>query len=232
MTAFLASVRDAAEALIALDGGAEIIDAKEPRDGALGAVPLAGLTEIVTAVDGRRLVSTTVGDLPMQPRIIANAVAERARAGADYIKFGVFEAEAAYACAEAAVRAAGAARIVAVLFADLPDVMALANSAALRQFAEAGAHGVMLDTADKSRGGLLAHAPVSRLAAIVADAHAAGLKCGLAGALAINDIEEMTPLQPDFLGFRGALCAQGRNGAIDAGLVKSAAGLIKTNKGG
>ena len=34
--------------------------------------------------------------------------------------------------------------------------------------------------------------------------------CGLAGALRVEDIETLSPLQPDYLGFRSALCQQHR----------------------
>ncbi|MBS1202677.1 MAG: hypothetical protein H6R22_1186, partial [Chromatiaceae bacterium] len=91
--------------------------------------------------------------------------------------------------------------VVAVLFADLsPPLEDLAG------FAGAGFAGVMLDTADKSRGGLTAHASLGDLRAFVDQARALGLLCGLAGALRIDDIPALLGLAPDYLGFRGALC--------------------------
>ena len=41
MTALLASVRSVAEAELALAGGADVIDLKDPSQGALGALPLS-----------------------------------------------------------------------------------------------------------------------------------------------------------------------------------------------
>ncbi|MBK5187486.1 MAG: hypothetical protein JJD97_04525, partial [Gemmatimonadaceae bacterium] len=58
----LVSVRNAEEARTALAGGAEIIDAKEPSLGALGAVELGVLREIVQAVGRMRPVSAALGD--------------------------------------------------------------------------------------------------------------------------------------------------------------------------
>ena len=52
--AFLASVTNAAEAETALAGGADIIDCKDPSSGALGALDLAAVREIVTRIDGCR----------------------------------------------------------------------------------------------------------------------------------------------------------------------------------
>ena len=48
----LVSVRSAEDAMAALDGGADIIDTKEPRAGALGAVSMDALHDIHAAVAG------------------------------------------------------------------------------------------------------------------------------------------------------------------------------------
>ena len=50
----LVSVRSEEEARAALAGGADIIDAKEPSRGALGAVEIGVLREIVSVVNGLR----------------------------------------------------------------------------------------------------------------------------------------------------------------------------------
>ncbi len=64
MTAMLASVRTLDEALLALAGGADIIDLKDPARGALGALDQATARNIVAAIGGRAPVSATIGDLP------------------------------------------------------------------------------------------------------------------------------------------------------------------------
>src|SRR5260370_38116743 len=58
----LVSVASATEALAALAGGADVIDAKDPLAGALGAVPIAVLTEIHAAVGGAHPVNAAIGD--------------------------------------------------------------------------------------------------------------------------------------------------------------------------
>ena len=50
----LVSVTSAAEASAALAGGADVIDAKDPRRGALGAVSPQTLRAILAAVDDAR----------------------------------------------------------------------------------------------------------------------------------------------------------------------------------
>ena len=85
---FLASVRSASEAGVALAGGADIIDAKEPAQGALGAVPLAGLAAILRETAGRRPVSATIGDCALADA--PDRVAEIAAMHVDYVKIGIF----------------------------------------------------------------------------------------------------------------------------------------------
>src|SRR5262245_29278297 len=65
-TLFLASVRDAAEAELAIGAGADIVDLKDPEGGALGALPPATIEACVRAIGGRVPVSATIGDLPLE----------------------------------------------------------------------------------------------------------------------------------------------------------------------
>ena len=121
-------------------------------------------------------------------------------------------------------------RLVAVLMADQgPD---LALPAVLK---EAGFFGVMLDTADKKAGSLRNHLGELQLAEFVRTARRHGLFCGLAGSLGLEDIAVLAAMRPDYLGFRGALCAGDRAGALDFGrgqgvrrAIDTAAGAART----
>ena len=53
-----------------------------------------------------------------------------------------------------------------------------------------------------------------------------GLMVGLAGGLEEPDVPRLLPLSPDLIGFRGALCAGARSGAIDAARVRAIRRLI------
>src|SRR5262245_30082306 len=63
MTGLLVSVRNAEEAEIALEGGADVIDVKEPKRGALGAADSEVWREILQVVAGRAIVSAEMGEL-------------------------------------------------------------------------------------------------------------------------------------------------------------------------
>jgi len=210
MTLFLASVRDEADAEMALLARADIIDLKEPSRGALGAIDRAKAKSIISAIAGRATVSTTIGDLPMVAETIREAVLDRAACGVDYVKFGLFPDGDPRGCLEELRPLAHRVSLIVVLFADrLPDFDAVAAAA------DMGAAGIMLDTAGKSSGSLLDHLDVAGVAYFVTSAKAQGLAVGLAGSLTAAEVPKLLALVPDLLGFRGALCHASRSSSLN-----------------
>lgn len=213
----LASVTSPQEARLALSAGASVIDCKDPSMGALGALPAATIEAIVEATGGRVLVSATTGDLPSDPAAMVKAAACIAATGVDIVKVGFF-GDTGPSAAIAALGAAdlGKARLVAVLMADRrPDFAIIA------ELARAGFAGAMLDTASKSAGSLPDILDAAMLAAFIDEAHAHGLAAGLAGSLRLQHVAALVALQPDIIGFRGALCDGGRTNALVAGRVRA-----------
>lgn len=211
-TLFLASVANADEARTVLAAGADIIDIKDPGRGALGAVPPCITEDIVKLVDGRVMTSATIGDLPMQVPCLSHALDAVKNTGVDIIKIGVFADTVCADVLQLIERYAGEGnRIVLVFFADLNPQ--LENLCAL---ADTGVYGVMLDTSDKTRGSLRTILDDMALNHFIREARSRGLLSGLAGSLKPGDIPPLLKLQPDYLGFRGALCdRQLRNNTID-----------------
>ena len=208
MTRALISVRSAAEAAVAVAHGADLIDAKEPAHGALGALPMDAIREIVATVAGARPVSATVGDLPPDPRLIVAAVQEIAATGVDMVKIGLLPGPDRPACLPPLVPIARRQPLIAVLFADRDPDLEL-----IPRIAGAGFVGVMLDTADKAGGALTSQASLPFLSSFVAAARREGLLAGLAGSLRREDIATLRPLGASYLGFRGAVCQ--RNNRVD-----------------
>ncbi|MGB8338380.1 MAG: (5-formylfuran-3-yl)methyl phosphate synthase [Burkholderiales bacterium] len=200
-TKLLASVMNLEEAHIALDGGADIIDLKNPLAGALGALPLDDIREIVKMINNLRPVSATIGDLPMDEKIICAAVEATANTGVDYVKIGFFKSVNLRACITALSPLAQQHKLIAVLFADQQPDFSL-----LDDLANAGFHGVMLDTADKQKGSLRDHIQPIDLIQFIFISHKRNFLCGLAGSLCIDDVIDLIALKPDYIGFRGALC--------------------------
>lgn len=204
MTGMLASVGTVEEAELVLLAGADVIDIKAPAAGALGALPTGDVKSIVRRIRGQRPVSATIGDLPLIPESVADAVDAMAATSVDFIKIGFFpggDPQGSIIALKDSIANGG--RLVAVLFADRnPDLTLIADLAA------AGFTGVMLDTMDKQQGSLRQVYPPAALQSFVALAKTDGLLCGLAGSLRKEDIAPLLELAPDYLGFRGALCHQ------------------------
>ena len=148
MTGMLASVNSVDEALLVLSAEVNIIDLKQPALGALGALDLDDIKQIVAVIAGRRPVSATIGDLPMQPEIVFNAVHTMAETGVDYIKIGFFPGDDWLGTLKKlSTLVPQKQALIAVLFADTqPDLTILATLKA------SGFAGVMLDTMDKQQG--------------------------------------------------------------------------------
>ncbi|HEC60156.1 hypothetical protein LCGC14_1272020 [marine sediment metagenome] len=205
MTKWLASVQSLAEAEILLPVLPDILDMKNPSQGALGALSVKVVSDIVSMIDGRCQTSATIGDLPMQPEIIKPAMITMASSGVDYVKIGLFPDDNLEQCiielAETVKKLS--TPVIAVMFADTPlakDYLVLLKAS--------GFYGVMVDTANKNGQHLLDHWDLVKLEQFVYAAKQLSLLCGLAGALRLEDVSILHPLKADYLGFRSALCLQ------------------------
>ncbi|WP_434625786.1 (5-formylfuran-3-yl)methyl phosphate synthase [Azospirillum sp. B2RO_4] len=210
MIRMLASVTNPEEAEIAVRAGADLIDLKNPREGALGALPAATIRACLAAVAGRKLVSATIGDLPMESDGVATAVAGTATTGVDIVKMGIGAGGDPRTCIAAAANSRGAAALVGVILADLTDP----TPELVGAMADAGFIGVMLDTGLKDGRTLRDHVPDDALEDFIGRARGAGLWAGLAGSLRLADIAPLAMLGPSILGFRGALCRGGARGDV------------------
>jgi dihydroneopterin aldolase len=222
MTLMLASVTGPAEAELALEGGADIIDLKDPTAGALGAVSPEIVRETVARISGQRKTSAVTGDLPMLPEMVRDAAETMAATGVDYVKVGIFPSEQTQEVVRGLRDTARATQLVAVLFADLAPDFDLIDACA-----DAGFAGAMLDTAGKGSGRLINHLDLLAMEQFIARCHARGLIAGLAGSLEAPDVPRLLPLAPDLLGFRSALCRAGdRRSELDSQAIAIIRGLI------
>lgn len=222
MTGMLASVASLAEARQVREIGVDIVDLKNPAEGALGALPVADVGRIVSQLGRDRAVSATVGDLPMEADVVLSAVKAMAATGVDYVKIGFFPggdwAGLIHGLSSLARRNV---RLVAVLFGDESPELHWVG-----ELATAGFVGAMLDTRDKKKGSLRQVCRNDYLRAFVAETRSHGLLCGLAGSLRVPDIAPLLALKPDYLGFRGALCGGDRTDALDPESVLTVLNLV------
>lgn len=224
MTGMLASVNSLTEALLVLNAEVDIIDLKQPEQGALGALEVSDVKKIVAEIAGRCPVSATIGDLPMQPELVFNAVKAMSETGVDYIKIGFFPGDDWHGTVKKLAELTGQNHaLIAVLFADTQVDFAIINLLKV-----AGFKGVMLDTMNKQSGALLQVMSMAKIVGFIAQVRKLELMCGLAGSLRLEDIPVLLHNKVDYLGFRGALCeGQNRSGQLNKQAVMQIKELIQ-----
>lgn len=227
------SVVSAAEAQEALDGGAEILDVKNPAEGSLGAQIPDVIREIKALASGRVKVSAAIGDMPNLPGTAALAALGAAACGADYVKVGLHgpqtrdEAVALLGAVEKATRGMPAV-VIAGAYADFQRAGTLDPKALPGIAAAAGVRGCLLDTAIKDGKTLFDFLTFEELRALAEEAHAAGLLFAVAGALAEKDLAVVQQLGADVVGLRTAACWDNRrNGRLDAERVRRLLAAIR-----
>jgi len=225
----LVSVSDTAEARAAVDGGADIIDAKNPSIGALGAVLPDVFSEIRRAVDPSRLVTAALGDAD-DAEAVEDLARELVLRGARLVKVGFAGVADAGLVEEIITRLARACAlvdetsgVVAVAYAEHQACGSIDAHELLPIAARSGAWGVLVDTADKRGPGLLDLWSVLTLESWVSEAHAHGLMVAVAGKLEPADLHAVSDAGADVAGVRGAACTGGRVGRISSERVRALA---------
>jgi uncharacterized protein (UPF0264 family) len=209
----LISPIDENEALEAIAGGADIIDVKNPREGALGA-GFPWIIRRVREVTSKNVeVSCTLGDLPNLPGSAALAAFGAASLGVNYVKVSTLNLQNkadAINLMQNVVKAAkiqnSCIKVVAVGFADADRAGAL-HPFLIPGIAQAsGCDVAMLDTAVKDGKNLFDFVDFSRLKAFVDECHSYGLQAALAGSIKKQHLLDLYKTGVDIIGLRGAVC--------------------------
>jgi len=222
----LISVTSAAEAQAAIQGGADIIDVKNPAEGALGAAAVAALSDIRALVSPDTVISAALGEADSAAGVLALAAYGAATFGVHYVKIGLPIVDPTKAIALLQLLQVGlhlanpACALIAVGYADAAEIGAFSWQLLPEVAHAAQIKGCMIDTARKDGRRLFDHCTESTLARWVAECREARLLCALAGSLSQADLPALRRLHPDVVGFRGAVCQGDRvNGRVQAELV-------------
>ena len=218
----LVSVRNASEATAALAGGADIIDAKEPLNGALGAVSSDVLHEIAATIGNAAPLSAALGEI-CEDDVLNRAVAAR-QAGVTFVKVGFAGMRQRQELDEVVLtlaRAADPSALVLVAYADFDVADAPPPAEILTLAARLQPAGILLDTYDKHGAGLTSLMPACTLTTFVSRAKAHGRFVALAGKLTLEDIETVQDTGADVIGLRGAACDGGRGGVVTSARVRA-----------
>jgi uncharacterized protein (UPF0264 family) len=230
----LVSPKNLSEAIESIEGGADIIDVKNPSEGSLGANFPWVISEVAkVAKKHGKAVSATTGDMPYKPGTASLAALGAVVAGADYVKIGLFgvknDAEAREVI-EGVVKAVKGydecKKVVIAGYGDHYRINAISPLRLPKVAAECCADVVMVDTAIKDGTSIFDHMSFSDLQNFVSMAKENGLKCALAGNIGWAHLETIKRLSPDIIGVRSIVCEKGRDSSIKRDLVKKLRMLV------
>jgi len=223
----LVSPMNIEEAGAALQGGADILDVKNPKEGSLGANFPWAIRAVVDLADGRVPVSATIGDLEFKPGTASLAALGAAAAGAEFIKAGLLGAktlEQAEEMLQGIVRAVKdydpRKKVVAAGYSDYARVGSISPQLLIAAAEKAGADVVMVDTAVKDGRATFEFMSEQDLREFIDLGHASGLEVALAGSIDFVHLDLLSRLEPDIIGVRGIVCGGDRRSAVRAELVE------------
>lgn len=215
------------EAVIASNGGADIVDVKNPKEGSLGANFPWVIREVKEAVNGRQPISATIGDFNYKPGTASLAALGAAVAGADYIKVGLYDIQTEAQALELLTRITEAVKdydptkkVVASGYSDYKRINSISPMLLPAVAAEAGADVVMVDTGVKDGKSTFEFMDEKELTRFAELAHEHGLEVAIAGSLKFEDLPVLERIGPDIIGVRGMVCGGDRSTVIRQELVE------------
>jgi len=228
----LISVLDCEEAVEAVEGGADIVDVKNPKEGCLGANFPWIIKEVRRITPTKVEVSATLGDLPYLPGTASLASSGAAASGAQYVKAGLYGVRSVTEgvtlmrnVGRALREYAPKGKVIAAGYADY-RVLGCLNPMKLPSVAhKAEADGVMVDVRRKDGRKLFHYLQPRQLRKFVKEAHELGLTVALAGSLGAEGAARAKELEADILGVRRAACIN--NGGVSRFLVRRLACAVR-----
>jgi uncharacterized protein (UPF0264 family) len=217
----LVSVKDLSEVVEALDGGADIIDVKDPASGSLGLPRIGVVKEVAKAVKGLRECSVAIGDIHRYTPEIGY-IASALDAIVNYVKVGIASGslEDVEGIVREVVENTSKARVVLVGYADYAAHNSVEPLQLIDYATRFGAHGVMIDTLTKGSYTTPELLQKSYLQKFVVKAKNCGLLVAVAGGIKKSYMGMLKELGFDVIGVRTAVCMGGRNGRVSKELVK------------
>ncbi len=232
----LISPTDEKEAAEAIAGSADIIDVKNPKEGALGASFPWVIKRIREITPANIEVSCAIGDAPNFPCAVSLAALGAATTGVNYVKVGLYGVktteEAIYLMqnvTKAVKNCNPSIKVVATGYADAERIGSV-NPLLIPAIAhQAEADVAMIDTAIKDGKNLFAYLTTDQLKSFVDAAHMHGLKVALAGSLRKEDLPAVYALGTDIVGLRSAACTNNDrvNGRITRAKVRALANAVQ-----
>lgn len=224
------------EAEEAIAGGADIIDVKNPKEGALGANFPWVIKRIKEMTPKKLEVSCTLGEVGNLPGSVSLAALGAASLGVNYIKVGLHgikTPQEAVVLLQNVGRAAkncnNQIKVAVTGYADAERIGAI-DPLLIPEIAHKSQVDVaMIDTSIKDGKNLFDYLTVEQLKKFVNCAHGFGLNAALAGSLGAEHLPVVYSLDADIAGLRGAACTKSNRikGHITRKLVRELVEVIR-----
>jgi len=224
----LISIRSFEELVPAIEGGADIIDLKNPNEGSLGA-SFPWLIKKVRSHGNNFPLSVAIGDMPNLPGTAALASSGAAICGVDIIKVGLYGPRTFNEGLELLKSVVKATKdvnqdilVVGAGYADFKSFNGIDSIEIPTICKLARADIAMLDTYTKDGRKLFDFIDSEKLKKFVKIAHENNLLAALAGSLKLEDIKKINDLGADIIGFRGEACSGSdrKNGIVEINRVQ------------
>jgi uncharacterized protein (UPF0264 family) len=207
-TGLLVSARSVAEARLVLQHDNVWLDLKEPSAGSLGRPSIETIEDFLSLTHSNPAPSSiAAGELFQWTDDLSATLAAKLPPHC-FIKFGLSNAKPGWANTLAQIGKTLQRRqqMILVHYADWQAAQCPDWIQTLRTAEMLDCRYVLVDTYDKSNGGLLDHLSIERLESMIQIANAKNLAVALAGSLQANQLASLMNVGAAWLGFRGAVC--------------------------
>jgi (5-formylfuran-3-yl)methyl phosphate synthase len=209
-TGLLVSARTADEARQILKAGGTWLDLKEPQQGSLGR-PMQSTAEQFLAIDAPKHVERSIagGELsqwnfPLDEAFVSMLLQDC------FLKIGLSNQASNNSFVETLRTVQSQLkrrdRLILVYYADESNAQCPSWSQVLEAARTLGCCYVLIDTFDKTAGGLLDHISVEQLRSMIHNASSVNIGVALAGSLKLDQLPLLLNLGARWLGVRGAIC--------------------------
>ena len=215
----MVSVQNLDEAFQALKGGADIVDVKNLQEALVGSAEPHLVKQVREAVPQDHHASVTLGVVPSQVGTVAMAVYSAGLLNASSVKVGFMDTsyDEAVEILKASKRAleGSETKLIGSLFADNPLYDGLDPHEMVSLSRDGKCDGFLIDTLTKDGRNLFNFLSEDELRDMVFDGKKLGMSTALSGHLNIDNLDELSRINPDIVGVRGAACSKGdRNDGV------------------
>ncbi len=217
----LVSVRSPQEATAALEGGADIVDVKEPARGPLGAAGpgmIAEVTELVRERSSATVVSAALGEVgefvpTCPPLVLQKSQPDLVKSGLSGLRGGAVSWQQAWHAFRKQCYVRPGVQWVAVSYADHERSGSPSPVSVFEEGHRMDCPVLLIDTFQKDGTTLIDWLSAQKLNQLRQMTRAADMKLALAGQITATVLPQVLAVDPDIVAVRGAVCESGDRGA-------------------